>query len=469
MSYSAIVTKIHTRPHPNADRLLLGTCLGSQVVVGLETQDGSLGVFFPTDGLLSHDYCLNNNLYNASARVKLSLPEGPTGFFDAKPRVKAQSFRKERSDGLWMPLESLLWAGPIDGLQEGQALTEHHGKLICEKYFTPATQQALGGQKFHRRENRWFPVHEDTKQFRFVADDVPEDAVLYITEKLHGTQGRRAHVLDEQPLKPWQRFLNTHLFQRGFFQHKLAYSHLNGSHRVILEKAPGPGWYGTNDFRYGVVKDLTLHKGEIIYFEIVGWVNNGVPCKEHEWTENYPEAAVEQGFRVGVQLGCSKCSQPVPIMPPHDTTKTGLKDLRTRYGDQIQYTYGCEPGTRKLFCYKIVRVNEDGMAWELSWPQVVSRCRELGIPTVPMLFGPTTLGHLGHLHSCEGHEALRKTVESLTDGASTLNPTQIREGVVLRVESTQGIQYIKNKSHAFGVLEGYIKEQDSYVDLEEIS
>jgi hypothetical protein len=46
MTYSAIVARINTRPFPNADRLLLGTCLGNQVVVGLDTQDDELGVFF---------------------------------------------------------------------------------------------------------------------------------------------------------------------------------------------------------------------------------------------------------------------------------------------------------------------------------------------------------------------------------------------------------------------------------------
>jgi hypothetical protein len=64
MSYTAVVTAVQTRPHPGADRLQLGTVAGSQVVVGLETVDGSLGVFFPTDG---HLMCEANNLYNESA------------------------------------------------------------------------------------------------------------------------------------------------------------------------------------------------------------------------------------------------------------------------------------------------------------------------------------------------------------------------------------------------------------------
>ena len=57
MSYTAIITRIKTRPHSNADRLQLGTCLGNQVVVGLDTKDGELGIYFSTDGQLSERMC----------------------------------------------------------------------------------------------------------------------------------------------------------------------------------------------------------------------------------------------------------------------------------------------------------------------------------------------------------------------------------------------------------------------------
>lgn len=432
-SYTAIVSKISVRPHPNADRLQLGTCLGNQVVVGLDTKQDQLGVFFPTDGQLGHEYCEHNNLYTASARQRLGLPEGPTGFFDHNRRVRAQRFRGERSDGFWMPLESLSWAGDVSGLKEGDTFTEFGGYTIAQKYYTPATLRALAGQGPKRKDNRCFPKHDDTKQFRFVADQIPDDSVVYITEKLHGTSGRFGFVLDELPLAPWKQWLNTHVFRSYVLKPKTGYAYLNGSKNVILEKTSGAGWYGTNEFRYDVVQNLTLHKGEILYFEIVGWVNESTP-----------------------------------VMPPHKVDKTNLKDILQRYGDTIEYTYGCPRGEHRIYIYKIVRVNEDGVAYELPWPQVVSRCRELGIPHVPLLFGPTTLAHLAHIHDCDGHEALRRTVEQLTEGESTLSSAQIREGVVVRVESPAGIGHIKNKQWAFGVLEGFWKEKnEDSVDPEE--
>ena len=183
-----------------------------------------------------------------------------------------------------------------------------------------------------------------------------------------------------------------------------------------------------------MVQGVTLHKGEILYFEIVGYVHDSTP-----------------------------------IMPPHNVAKTGLKDIQKQYGDTINYTYGCPTGTHRLYVYKIVNVNEDGVAWELPWPQVVSRCSELGLPHVPLLMGPKTLTELAHIWQDSPQKALRRAVEALTEGSSTLDPTQIREGVVVRIESPRGISHIKNKQWAFGVLEGFWKEQEDTVDPEDVS
>lgn len=431
MSYTAIVARVLVRPHPNAQKLALGNCLGNQVVVGLDTQDGELGLYFNTDGQLGHEYCLNNDLYTASARTTLGLSEGPIGYLSEKRRVRAQKFRGECSDGLWMPLASLSWAGSIDVLKEGDTFTEFGGHQICQKYVTPATRRAIEAQTHHRRDAKCFPKHEDTKQFRFVSEEIPGDAVIYLTEKLHGTSGRLGYVCDDLSLLSWKLLINKFypLFPTT------GWAFLNGSKNVILKPAD-PGWYGTNDFRYAVVAGLEkrLHKGEILYFEIVGWVNDTLP-----------------------------------IMPPHRVDTTSLKDIRECYGDTIEYTYGCPQGVQRLYVYSIVHVNEDGIVRELSWPQVVARCHELGVSHVPVLFGPTTLAHLAHIHDCPGHEALRRTVESLVEGPSTLSPAQIREGVVVRSESSHGTTYAKSKQWAFGVLEGYWKEQAESVDLEDVS
>ena len=63
MSYKAIVTRLkNVRPHSNADRVQLATCHGNQVVIGLNSQEGELGVYFPSDGQLSPEFCKENKL-----------------------------------------------------------------------------------------------------------------------------------------------------------------------------------------------------------------------------------------------------------------------------------------------------------------------------------------------------------------------------------------------------------------------
>lgn len=435
MSYAAIVTRIKTRPHPNADRLQLGLCHGHQVVVGKEVQDGELGVFFPADGQLSHDMCVHNGLYSKAADKKLNPPYGTQppsyGFFSEKRRVRAQSFRGEKSDGFWVPLDYLSWTGFQDQqtLQEGFTFTALNGNEVCCKYMTPATKQAMQKPGHKQRENRCFPKHDDTKQFRYVGDSIPSDAVLYITEKLHGTSGRYGLVLDKVELSRVQRGVNwitRRLLGVDAFQTR-EYRYLNGSKNVILEKTSGPGYYGTNDFRYRAVEGVTLHKGEVIYFEIVGNVTR-------------EDGSIR------------------PIMDPQPVPDE-LKSLRKQYGDFMYYSYGVPHGLCDSYVYKILHVNEDGVTTDMPWTHVKARCAELGLKHVPELMGPRVMYDAGEL--------LPEIVALLTEGPSTLDSGHIREGCVVRVESTRGIDYIKNKSWTFGVLEGYIKDLDSYVDTEE--
>ena len=101
--YKGTVLRIkNVRPHPNADRVKLATCHGNQVVVGLEVEEGHIGVYFPCDGQLSDEFCRANNLYREASLNK--FPEDKGGMFDSNRRVRAQKFRGEISDGFWVPL-----------------------------------------------------------------------------------------------------------------------------------------------------------------------------------------------------------------------------------------------------------------------------------------------------------------------------------------------------------------------------
>lgn len=187
--YEAIITTIQTREHPNADRLLIGDCLGFTVVVGKNTKDGELGIFFPADGQLSDDFCIANNLY------PLVNEQGNRiggGFISRKDRrVKAQNFRQVNSEGFWVPMSYLNYLGNIPNFEVGDRISSINGNLICNKWISPATRAYINskGKKNarNRRETPWLTMHPDTKQLRYELGRIPDKSTVVITEKCHGT------------------------------------------------------------------------------------------------------------------------------------------------------------------------------------------------------------------------------------------------------------------------------------------
>lgn len=433
MSYAAIVTRIKTKPHPNADRLLLGDVHGHQVIVGLDTKDGDLGIFFPCDGQLSEQFAKGNDLIS---RVDEDGNRAG-GYFGKNRRVRAQNFRGEKSEGFWCPLEYLWNAAPMDvnnvsivddmkNFVEGYTFTEVGNFPVCNKYITPATAAAAKGLKNVRRENRLFAKHYDTKQLRYEINNIPDGSIITVTEKLHGTSARMAYVPDPVPLKWWKKLLKH--------EPKTEYKHLVGSRNVILNDVDGEDHYYKDDFRNIVARFLKRHmnKGEIWYGEIVGQTTGGQD-----------------------------------IMPSVSFDKIQDKDLRKelkrQFGDYASYRYGCAEGQFAFYVYRIAVVNEDGDLYELPWNVVKKRAKNANWPVVPEL--------VQEFYNKDVHFAFENMVESMVGNiSSTVCPGQLKEGIVVRVDTPEGDTYfLKDKTFVFKVLEGIAKEDENYVDTEESS
>lgn len=421
MSYKAIVARAMTRPHPNADRLQLATVAGFQVIVGLDVKNGELGVFFPTDGQLSAEFCQMNDLH---PRFDDKGKRVGGGFIDPKHRrVKAQTFRGEKSYGFWVPLSYFAYTKAE--LVEGMQFTELGGNLICNKYINEKTQaQGKARTAGSRKETAMFKRHVDTEQFAYNVERIQRGDLLTLTLKMHGTSFRLGHVYEPRQLGRFKRWLSRFLPIE-----KNEWVYLNGSRNVILEKSNGVGYYGDESFRYAATEALqgNLHPGEVVYGEIVGYA------------------------------GPDKL-----IMPAADTSALNDPAFTEVYGDKMAYTYGCLPGQAKIFVYRITHASVYGSVVELSWNQVKRRCAELGVPHVPEFWKGTFV--------YEGDRAeLEQTVADLTSGNDPVGQTHIREGVVVRVDSRSGETYfLKNKSFDFYVLEGVIKDA-GVVDAEEAS
>lgn len=424
MAYQAVVTRVRTRPLEGADNLLLADCLGYQVIVGKDVQDGELGVFFEQGGQLSEEFATVNDLI-----IRKDADGNRTGgMFDPNRRVKAIKLRGARSDGFWMPLSKFTYTGAdLLALREGDQFDTLNEHLICTRYETPATRAAAGQSKAGSRANGLLPRHIDTEHLRRNLASIPAGATIYITEKLHGTSMRFGHakVTRTLPQEPWWKRFITRLMGDVYEEEETAWEHLNGSRNVVMFDDKQAGYYESNDFRHRVVHGLKLHKGEIIFGEIVGWA--------------------------GPQT---------PIMSPQTTDD---KKVRTAFGDRIVYSYGCEQGQAALYVYRIAVMGEDGVLHEKTWEQVKGRCRELGIKHVPEI--------MAH-HRFYAVDELLQVANELVEGETGIVQSGVDkrhpiEGVVVRWEKGNEWGLLKHKSHLFGVLEGYLKNDENYIDTEE--
>lgn len=438
--YNAIITRIkNVRTFPDADRLKLATCVGNQVVIGLDHEEGELGIYFPSDGQLSHDFCYNNNLYRDAAKNKDT--EAKPGMFDDNRRVRAQTFRKQKSDGFWLSLNSVKFTGVKEkDLIEGTEFDTLNGVAICNKYINPATLKAAKQNAPKKTKTAktsiMFKEHIDTKHIGANIDKMEDDDLVIITEKAHGTSHREGHVLIERTLSWLEKLLTK------FTKVKIAkteWTYMSGTRRVVIQESKRDGvQYHDPTIRekaHNLFKD-NLKKGETVYLEIVGFEPTGGG-----------------------------------IMGAHNTTKTKDKDFIKKYGEVMQYTYGCAPTQCDIYVYRITMTNEDGYTIDYSWDDVKRRCAELGIKAVPEI-ARFTVREFKKMHNItddrDFEDAFNNYLaqDGVGNGSSVIDPSHYREGVCVRLESGMAVRIYKFKNWFFKTMEDHAKESGQ-VDAEE--
>ena len=172
----------------------VGECFGNQVIVSLGTEEGTLGVYFPTDGQLGTEYCEINNL----VRKKDEAGNGIGGYLDPNKRhIRAIRLRGEISDGLFMPLSSLSSFTDIATLKDGDTITVLNGVEICCKYVPVRkhSQKTAGSSKKPAKKEKLvkyptFSEHIGTSQLMYNLHQFKPGDVCYLTLKMHGTSAR---------------------------------------------------------------------------------------------------------------------------------------------------------------------------------------------------------------------------------------------------------------------------------------
>ena len=431
--YQAVVAKIvGVNPVDKSDFISFGNVLGNTVVVGRQTVEGSLGIFFECDGKLSEVFAKANDLIRYKDPI---TNEQKGGFFEFPYRVRAQKFRGVKSDGFWIPIQSLEFTGvKLSTLKEGDMFDTINGVEICSKYVTEATLKKVANaknadgnkKKAVKKQLLNFKKHMETSQFRVAVRSLKKGDLVSLTEKVHGTSQRFGYI---EEIHTYPKYSILWFAQKVGLKPQKIWKYALGTRNVVLNY-PTPatnGYYKENEgFRIKAIQPFLgkLHKYEVVYFEVVGW-----------------------------------CGPDTSIMPAANIKLLKDKQFQKFYGEKMNYSYACEKGNADIFVYRITRSTEDGEPLDLSYDAIKTRCNELGVKPVPEL--------------CESfiydgdEEKLRELVEKLSEGSSILDKRHLKEGVVLRSEKYPQPMLMKSKSFQFKVLEGLQKDDSSYIDEEE--
>lgn len=485
MAYCGYITRLkNVRKHPNADRLQLGECFGNTVVVGLEYIENQLGVYFPVDGQLSPEFCAENDLVRR--KDENGNPAG--GYLDPDKRnIKAVKLRGEKSDGLFMPITCLANFTTISDLKEGDTVTQYGDVEICRKYIPKRKSGTYhGGGKKGKAKASFAPTffeHIDTDQLAYHLGDFKAGDVVELTLKMHGTSGRTGHlplvVGYQDSFGCWlgNAIAKMSARLRGKPDPEprhdgpeiTKYGYVTGTRRVVLDNKHDGGFYSDNAFRCEMAQKFEgkLRKGEVVYYEIVGFVNKDTPImasvknskiKDKEFSKQYGEETV-------FSYGCDPNGDWIPVPAAADEFVGTPNDM-------------CPPCC-EVYVYRMTQVNEDGDVFELSPDQMRYRCEQMGVKCVPVFEkfiipenpGETITvdyqtGETDYGVCTPGEFVLRK-VEQYFDGPDPIGKTHIREGVVARIVNRPGIAVYKHKNFNFKLLEGIIKDTADAPDMEE--
>ena len=471
MAYCGYVTTLkNVRKHPNADRLLLAECFGNTVSVNLDYFEGQKGVYFPTDGQLSVEFCEHNNL----VRKKNEAGENIGGYMDPDKRnVKTIKLRGEMSDGLFLPMTCLDFCfedGNADAhLSIGDTIDVVNGHEICKKYIprrNPSKSHGNGGNKTRKRKVDIAPLfaeHADTAQLAYNLGAFKPGDEVEITLKMHGTSQRTGHLPVFKGYNDSRkcRFVNAikSKFKKNYEpKHDgnpiYDWDYVSGTRRVVLDTYDG-GFYGSNHFREQHHNAFVgkLWKGETVYYEVVGFMDTGAP-----------------------------------IMAECSNDRVNDKAFKKKWGKTTVFSYGCDPNGIKageifkfeanpandkegrlimapqsdIYVYRMTMTNEDGNVIEYTPDFMRYRCEQMGVKCVPLFWKGII-----DPEAEDAGEIVKTLAEYHYAGPDPVGKTHIREGVVARIINRPKFTAFKHKNEEFKIIEGIVKDTAEAPDIEE--
>jgi RNA ligase len=412
----------------NCNNLKAAIIFNNSVLVGKGEPAGAVGLFFPVETQLLPEFLANNNLYKHPEWG--NVDPAAKGYFEQHGRVKALKFRGHKSEGFWIPIESLNYLGnSLDSYPVGTEFDTIGDHPVCKKYIARRNSVVGTGPKRARQprledrivENQ-FRFHPDTENLRRNIHKLTPDMWISVSDKWHGTSVVVANILIKRQLRWYERLARCLGVQVVESEYGLTWS----SRRVVK----GVGGEG---------KTTAVH-----YYDTDIW---GVVAQE---------------------IG--------PLLPPGITVYAEIVGY-TPTGAPIQpgYHYGCAPMTHKTMVYRVTHTNPAGYVLEFSWLQMKEFCAKYGLETVKEIYyGPIDLRKfitgqppIGDLEAWQA-DTLRLLEKSyIREEMCPYNDKQVpAEGIVLKVESLTDDIAFKLKNFRF--LEYETKQLDKgAIDIEE--
>jgi hypothetical protein len=354
-NYAGIITKIK-------NLILLDNCsnvchtslFGNLVIVGKDTTVNETGIFFPAETRFSEEYLHENDLYRDNTRNK---DINTKGYFEENGRIRCVKFRGHKSEGIFMPLKSLLFAASLEDiatLKEGDTFDHINGIKICEKYVvkvqnTAGSNRTQGkvAKKVSKLVDNQFRFHGDTAMLGKNIWRIQPDTLVQVSNKLHGTSFVVSRILCKKKLSLGARIAK-------FFGIKVVdseYDVIYSSRKVIKNDDLNKNYqhYYGEDLWAEIAEQLKpfLHNGMTVYGEAVGFTKTG--------------KAIQGGYDYGYKN-------------PQDAEYIGIPGDPT-----FNYRMG-------IYIYRITFTNNEGKVFEFSAKQVQDWCKSNGLLAVPQYF-----------------------------------------------------------------------------------
>jgi len=349
INYCATVVEVKNKIDLATCDNVVGTMIcGCHVIIGKDTEIGTVGLYFPVETQLSKDFLAANNLYRDTTA---NVDSEKKGYFEENGRVRCIKFRGHQSNGLFIPLESLAFVAKLksirsinDMVELGDEFDELHGIELCRKYIPKGTRtpgKPGSGNKGKGRKSResklienQFRFHYDTAQLGRNLHKITPDSLISITYKVHGTSGISGKILCKRKLTLVEKALKWAKLARIS---ETEYDYINSSRKVIKndDLNPNPSGYYSEDIWSIAGEELKsyLLDGMTLYYEIVGYLPGGGPI-------------------------------------------------------QGSWDYGCQPGEHKIYVYRITYTNDAGQVFEFSAKQVQDWCKLNGLtPVIEKFYG----------------------------------------------------------------------------------